>query len=157
MTGTTQSCFQLIDAISYFRASPQNGYDVVGVPDPDKPQSDLASQCATTFNRPLRPTIQSEVVDGRVVVAAFIDEAPAGEKPIYIKSTGVPGGAYRRIGANSPAQHRAWGRKRDSRDPGCNRRRPWRASWLALAQSDSPPLRPGRPGTRPAARSSLKR
>ena len=77
-----------------------DGYEVVGVPDPDKLQSDLASQCATTFNRPLRPTIQSEVVDGRVVVAAFIDEAPAGEKPIYIKSTGVPGGAYRRIGAS---------------------------------------------------------
>jgi len=77
-----------------------DGYEVVGVPDPDKLQSDLASQCATTFNRPLRPTIQSEVIDGRVVVAAFIDEAPAGEKPIYIKSTGVPGGAYRRIGAS---------------------------------------------------------
>jgi len=35
-----------------------------------------------------------------VVVAAFIDEAPAGEKPIYLKATGVPAGAYRRIGAS---------------------------------------------------------
>ena len=77
-----------------------DGYDVVGVPDPDKLQSDLASQCASTFNRPLRPTIWSESIDGRVVVAAFIDEAPAGEKPIYLKSTGVPAGAYRRIGAS---------------------------------------------------------
>ena len=41
-----------------------DGYEVAGVPDPDKLQSDLASQCATTFNRPLRPTIRSEVVDG---------------------------------------------------------------------------------------------
>jgi ATP-dependent DNA helicase RecG len=77
-----------------------DGYEVVGVPDPDKLQSDLASQCASTFNRPLRPTIWSEAIDGRVVVAAFIDEAPAGEKPIYLKSTGVPAGAYRRIGAS---------------------------------------------------------
>ena len=78
----------------------QNGYQVVGVPDPDKLQSDLASQCAATFNRPLRPTIWSEAINGHVVVAAFIDEAPAGEKPIYLKSSGVPGGAYRRIGAS---------------------------------------------------------
>jgi len=28
-------------------------HDVVGVPDPDKLQSDLASQCASTFNRSL--------------------------------------------------------------------------------------------------------
>jgi ATP-dependent DNA helicase RecG len=77
-----------------------DGYDVVGVPDPDKLQSDLASQCAATFNRPLRPTIWSEAINGKVVVAAFIDEAPAGEKPIYLRSTGVPGGAYRRIGAS---------------------------------------------------------
>jgi ATP-dependent DNA helicase RecG len=77
-----------------------DGYDAVGVPDPDKLQSDLASQCAATFNRPLRPTIWSEAIDGHVVVAAFIDEAPAGEKPIYLRSTGVPGGAYRRIGAS---------------------------------------------------------
>jgi hypothetical protein len=76
------------------------GYEVVGVPDPDKLQSDLASQCASTFNRPLRPAIWSEAIDGRVLVAAFIDEAPAGEKPIYVKSTGVPAGAYRRIGAS---------------------------------------------------------
>jgi ATP-dependent DNA helicase RecG len=78
----------------------RDGYDVVGVPDPDKLQSDLASQCAATFNCPLRPTIWSEAIDGHVVVAAFIAEAPAGEKPIYLKSSGVPGGAYRRIGAS---------------------------------------------------------
>lgn len=30
------------------------GYDVVGVQDPDQAQSDLASQCATAFNRPVR-------------------------------------------------------------------------------------------------------
>jgi ATP-dependent DNA helicase RecG len=41
-----------------------DGYEVVGVPYPDELQSDLTSQCATTFNRPLRPTIRSEVVDG---------------------------------------------------------------------------------------------
>ena len=50
-----------------------------------------------------------------------------------------PGRAGRegRPRASSRAQHRAWRRERDSRDPGCNRRRPWCASWLALAQSDS--------------------
>ncbi|MCX5982579.1 MAG: putative DNA binding domain-containing protein [Nostocales cyanobacterium LacPavin_0920_SED1_MAG_38_18] len=30
-------------------------YEIVGVPDPDKIQGDLTSQCNTAFNIPLRP------------------------------------------------------------------------------------------------------
>ena len=45
---------------------------------------------------------------------------------------------------SSRAQHRAWRRECDSGDLGCNCRRPWGSSWLALAQGDSstPPARP---------------
>ncbi len=46
MTGTTQSCFQLIDAISYFRASPYRTLDANGVyqENPDSlPQCDAGA------------------------------------------------------------------------------------------------------------------
>ncbi len=38
----------------------ENEYYVEGIEDPDKLQSDLASQCATMFNIPIRPMISVE-------------------------------------------------------------------------------------------------
>lgn len=74
-------------------------YRVVGVPDPDKAQQDLASQCRTMFNVPVSITADVEEVDGKRVVVAHVNEAPAAAKPIYFKATGLPKGAYRRIGS----------------------------------------------------------
>jgi ATP-dependent DNA helicase RecG len=74
-------------------------YDPVGVPNPDKLQADLASQSASMFNRPLRPEVWTEVVDGCVLVGAYIPESPAGHKPIYFQAQGLPRGAFRRIGS----------------------------------------------------------
>ena len=34
-----------------------NAYKIHGIDQPDKIQSDLASQCASVFNRPLRPRV----------------------------------------------------------------------------------------------------
>jgi ATP-dependent DNA helicase RecG len=74
-------------------------YEVVGVPDPDKLQSDLASQCATMFNRPLRPQISVEQLEGKPVVVVHIPEVHPNEKPVYVRKHGLPQGACRRIGA----------------------------------------------------------
>ena len=74
-------------------------YEIVGVSDPDRMQADLASQCRTLFNRPVRPVIQVESRDGKPVVIAWIPEAARHDKPIYIESRGLPKGAYRRIGS----------------------------------------------------------
>lgn len=75
-------------------------YEVVGVPDPDKLQADLASQCGSVFNRPIRPETWVESVDGKVMVGAFIPESQAGDKPVYIQAQGLPRGAFRRIGSS---------------------------------------------------------
>lgn len=75
-------------------------YDIVGVPDADKLQSDLASQCRSIFNVPLRPQLSVETRDGKRIVIAFIPEAQPTEKPIYIQSRGLPKGAFRRIGSS---------------------------------------------------------
>lgn len=73
------------------------GYDVVGVPGPDQAQSDLASQCASSFNRPVRPQVALEQLDGKAVLVVFVPELAPAEKPLYLKALGLPRGAYRRI------------------------------------------------------------
>ena len=75
-----------------------NAYSVVGVDNPDKLQSDLASQCASMFNRPLRPRVAVETLDGKAVVVVYVPEAAPTDKPVYLSNLGLPRGAYRRIG-----------------------------------------------------------
>ncbi len=76
------------------------GYEVEGVPNPDKLSADLASQCANTFNQPLRVEISTETLDNKPVIAVFVPEAAPQDKPIYFKATGLPKGAFRRIGSS---------------------------------------------------------
>ncbi|MGC8560808.1 MAG: ATP-binding protein [Phycisphaerae bacterium] len=74
-------------------------YHITGVPNPDKVQADLASQCASAFNVVIRPQISRELKQGKVVLVVFIPEAQPHEKPVYISSKGLPRGALRRIGS----------------------------------------------------------
>ena len=74
-------------------------YEVRGVEQPDKLSADLASQAASMFNRPLRLDIRTDTIDDKAVIAVFVAEAPAQDKPIYFKAQGLPRGAYRRIGS----------------------------------------------------------
>jgi ATP-dependent DNA helicase RecG len=46
-------------------------YRAAGLPDPDKVQRDLASQCASMLNVDLRPEMQPEVVDGKTVLVVY--------------------------------------------------------------------------------------
>lgn len=74
-------------------------YSAVGLPDPDKVQRDLASQCASMLNVTLRPEMQVESVHGHAVLVVYVPEADVTHKPVYLKATGLPRGAYRRIGS----------------------------------------------------------
>lgn len=76
-----------------------NAYRIEGIDDPDKLQSDLASQCASVFNRPLRPRVSVETLNGKTVVVVHVPEAAPTEKPIFLQNLGLPRGAYRRIGS----------------------------------------------------------
>jgi len=78
-------------------------YEPSGIADPDKIQSDLASQCASTFNTVVRPDIESEVVNGQTVIKVFVPELPAGQKPLFFQKTRLPAGAFRRIGPTDQA------------------------------------------------------
>jgi len=74
-------------------------YKVDPLPDPDKIQSDIATQCASMFNIPVRPQITIEKINGLLALKIWIDELPAKQKPLYFKKFGLPGGAFRRIGS----------------------------------------------------------
>jgi ATP-dependent DNA helicase RecG len=75
-------------------------YEVVGVPNPDKLQADLTTQCASTFNTPIRPQMEVAEIQGKKVLAVFIPEAPSAAKPVFFTAVGLPKGAYRRIGSS---------------------------------------------------------
>lgn len=73
-------------------------YEVVGISNPDKLASDLASRCRSDFNIPLHVDIRQEKIGDRLVLLVHVPEASVGDKPIYFKNQGLPRGAYRRIG-----------------------------------------------------------
>jgi ATP-dependent DNA helicase RecG len=75
-------------------------YTVVGVQNIDQLQLDLASQCASIFNVPVRPEVEVEITNGLNVLKVNIPELHISQKPLYFKNEGLPRGAYRRIGSS---------------------------------------------------------
>ncbi len=74
-------------------------YTAVGLSDPDKASRDLATQCANSFNRPIRVQIESGLVNGKPLLSVFVPEAAPSDKPIYFQNRSLPAGAFRRIGS----------------------------------------------------------
>ena len=75
-------------------------YEVIGVLNLDKLQTDLTTQCANTFNVPIRPRMEVAEIQGKRVLSVFIPEAPTASKPVFFTATGLPKGAFRRIGSS---------------------------------------------------------
>lgn len=75
-------------------------FSVVGVQNPGKLQSDLATRCRSELHPPVRPEIRPEVHEGKTVIVVFVPEAPPGDKPVHFKSDGLPQGAFRRIASS---------------------------------------------------------
>ena len=74
-------------------------YKVDPLPDPDKIQSDIATQCASMFNIPVCPQIAIEKINGLLAIKIWVDELPQKQKPLYFKKDKLPYGALRRIGS----------------------------------------------------------
>ena len=73
-------------------------YNVIGVEDADKLQSDLASQCSSIFNIAVRPNVSIEKLNGKNVIVVTVAELDTRSKPLFFKNEGLPRGAYRRVG-----------------------------------------------------------
>ena len=89
----------LLLGVERFASTGKTQYRAVGVTHPDKLQADLASQCATMLNISLRPQVRVDDVEGQTVLVVFVPEVATADKPVYLQATGLPRGAFRRIGA----------------------------------------------------------
>ncbi len=74
-------------------------WQIVGVAQPDKLSAELATRCASDFNVPVRVEVRHETLQGQVLLVVTVPEAQPGDKPVYLKSRGLPRGAFRRIGS----------------------------------------------------------
>lgn len=75
-------------------------YQISGVENPDKIQQEIATQCATLFNIPIRPNISIEKLQGKTVIVVRVKELDQLQKPVFFKKQGLPSGAFRRIGSS---------------------------------------------------------
>ncbi len=62
--------------------------------DSGKLASDLASACADQLEPPIRPEIEIVEVDGRLTVAATVEELPPTQKPCFVKTRGIERGSF---------------------------------------------------------------
>jgi len=81
-----------------FGIDEEAGYVPAGVYDAASLQEDLSSVASDAMEPPIRPEFTLAEVDDAVIVAAEVPECPDVRKPCYIKSRGLPDGAYRRVG-----------------------------------------------------------
>ncbi|WP_202868397.1 ATP-binding protein [Kribbella sindirgiensis] len=75
-----------------------SGFDVIGLDDPAKMMSDLASMCREDVVPPLTPVIEVAEVDGRPILLADIPELPKTQKPCYVRALGKERGSFIRVG-----------------------------------------------------------
>jgi ATP-dependent DNA helicase RecG len=73
-------------------------YEAIGIKDPDKMMSDIASSCSSMFNQPVRVNLSTYSSEDNIILRIDVPEVPQNQKPIYFKSKGLPSGAFRRIG-----------------------------------------------------------
>jgi ATP-dependent DNA helicase RecG len=74
----------------------ESDFQVTGVPDPARLQSDLASLC-DQMEPLLRPLIQVHTLEGQPVVVAEIAEVPHTQKPCHYRGAGLMTGSFIRV------------------------------------------------------------
>lgn len=82
-----------------FGMDEQRGFAVCGVQNLHLLQEQLGNQAANEMMPPIRPVFTHVEVEGKIVVAMEIPEAPYNQKPCYKKSDGWQNGAYIRTGS----------------------------------------------------------
>lgn len=76
-------------------------YELKGVKDPDEIMRQIASAAKVDFSTPLDLTINSETIDGKVIIGIFIPEVSKLQKPIFIKKGHLRDGAFKRVGSSN--------------------------------------------------------
>jgi ATP-dependent DNA helicase RecG len=81
-----------------FGLDESSDFSVVGVGDVQRLQEDITHLASSEMEPTLRPHFLVDEVDGETLMAAEIDEIPVVQKPCFYKPSGLPKGAYLRVG-----------------------------------------------------------
>jgi ATP-dependent DNA helicase RecG len=81
-----------------FGLNESSDFSIIGVGDAHRLQEEITHLASSDMEPALRPQFLVDEIDDETVVAVEIDEAPATQKPCFYKPTGLPKGAYLRVG-----------------------------------------------------------
>lgn len=81
-----------------FGLDEERDFELVGVGNVQKLQEDIAHLTSELMEPVLRPEINADKIEGKVVVAVEVPEAPAVARPCYYRTAGMQGGSYIRVG-----------------------------------------------------------
>lgn len=81
-----------------FGIDEDRGFDVVGVEDPQKLQSEATSLAQDQMSPALRPGFVVIELEGSTVVGMRVPPLPPSQRPCYFKDAGLPRGAFVRVG-----------------------------------------------------------
>lgn len=73
-------------------------FSIVGVGDAHRLQEEITHIASNEMEPALRPEFFVDEIEGETIVAIEIDEIYAGQKPCFYKPSGLPKGAYLRVG-----------------------------------------------------------
>jgi ATP-dependent DNA helicase RecG len=73
-------------------------FSIVGVGDAHRLQEEITHFASSDMEPALRLHFLVDEIEGGTVVAVEVDEVPAAQKPCFYKPSGLPRGAYRRVG-----------------------------------------------------------
>src|SRR5262245_13602281 len=73
-------------------------FSIVGVGDAHRLQEEITHLASSDMEPALRPHFLVDEIEGETVVAVEVDEVPAAQKPCFYKQSGLPKGAYLRVG-----------------------------------------------------------
>lgn len=76
----------------------EHGFDVVGVSDPQKLQSDVVALAQDQMRPALRLSVAVVNVDGRALLGVRVPSLPPSRRPCYFGDAGLPRGAFLRVG-----------------------------------------------------------
>jgi ATP-dependent DNA helicase RecG len=73
-------------------------FSIIGVGDAHRLQEEITHLASSDMEPALRPHFLVDEIEGETVVAVEVDEVPAAQKPCFYKPSGLPKGAYLRVG-----------------------------------------------------------
>ena len=81
-----------------FGLNESRDFSIVGVGDAHRLQEEITHLASSNMEPALRPHFLVDEIENETIVAVEVDEIPSAQKPCFYKPSGLPKGAYIRVG-----------------------------------------------------------